>query len=166
MADPCDYTLRGPDDFVRLDQLCAELLQGFRDWLQTPAGGAAEPRHAGALAHAADRYLRDFVVDIAETGPADADPGLGRQYLGNWYIVHTLVPTHEQVDLILEALRRLYPYLEQVGVLTPGAARAGAEALADGGFFHDRLEAFWGLTPDDIAAWRAVADYRRRRAPA
>ncbi|MDF1523322.1 MAG: hypothetical protein P1P87_10945, partial [Trueperaceae bacterium] len=48
-----------------------------------------EPEGAGALAHAADRYLRDFVVDIRETGPADADPCLPRDYLANWYIIHT-----------------------------------------------------------------------------
>jgi hypothetical protein len=77
----------GSGDFVRLDPLCAELLRDFFRWLQTRGNGRLPAERAGALAHAADRYLRDFVVDVAEAGPADAEPSLPRRYLANWYIV-------------------------------------------------------------------------------
>jgi len=156
------YLLRGPDDFLRLDTLCAELLQGFAAWLRGEGGGLA-PREAGALAHAADRYLRDFVVDCKETGPADEDPSLVRQYLANWYIIHTLYPTHEEIDRILAALRRLYAYLAREGLVGEATRAAVERSLADPAFFHDRLEAFWDLTPEDIDAWRSVDDYRPRR---
>ena len=156
-----EFLLRGPDDFVRLDNLCLELLQDFARWLRDEAG--EPPERAGALARAADRYLRDFVVDCKETGPADEDPTLVRQYLGNWYIIHTLYPSHEEIDQILDALRRLYAYLEVRGILPPRTRKAVHRMLLDGAFFHERLEAFWALTPEGIDAWRAVDDYRLRR---
>ena len=156
------YLLQGPDDFVRLDTLCAELLQGFAAWLRGEGGGLP-PEEAGALAHAADRYLRDFVVDCKETGPADEDPTLVRQYLANWYIIHTLYPTHEEIDRIIAALRRLYAYLARVGLVGEATRAAVERSLADAAFFHDRLESFWDLTPEGIDAWRSVDDYRPRR---
>ncbi|RMG88085.1 MAG: hypothetical protein D6708_12060 [Candidatus Dadabacteria bacterium] len=155
------FLLQGPDDFVRLDTLCADLLQEFAAWLRDEVGRS--PLEAGALAHHADRYLRDFVVDCKETGPADEDPTLVRQYLGNWYIVNTLYPTHEEMDAIREALALLYRYLHERGIVGEAARRAAEAALADGGFFRDRLEAFWALTPEGIDPWRAQDDYRRRR---
>jgi hypothetical protein len=155
--------LAGPDDFVRLDRLCAEVLGDFFAWLQSPQGGGISPEAASQLAHAADRYLRDFVVDILESGPADPDPTLPRRYLGNWYIVNTLTPTHEEIDRILEALCRLYLYLEREGVLGPAEVQGVLHALEDGDFFHRRLEAFWDLKPEGVGAWREVEDYRVRR---
>jgi len=156
-----EFLLKGSDDFVRLDNLCLDLLRDFARWLREEAGESAE--RAGALARAADRYLRDFVVDCKETGPADEDPTLVRQYVGNWYVIHTLYPTHEEIDLILEALRRLYAYLEVRGILPCRTREAVHQMLSDGAFFHERLEAFWALTPEGIDAWRAVDDYRPRR---
>lgn len=165
-ADPSDYSLKGPEDFVRLDGLCFDLLGRFFRWLQTEEGGGLSPRAASDLAHAADRYLRDFVVDIKQTGPTDADPTLPRQYLANWYIIHTLEPSHAEIDGILAALGQLYPYLALEGLLTPEAAGAAAAALDSAAFFHGRLEAFWTLTSEEVEPWRAVDDYRGSRASA
>ncbi|GAB4283636.1 MAG: hypothetical protein Kow0092_38380 [Deferrisomatales bacterium] len=159
--DKDPFTLRGPDDFVRLDTLCAELLAAFFGWLQSPEGGELDPERASVLAHAADRYVRDFLVDIKETGPTDEDATLVSQYLANWYVIHTLTPSHEEVDLILEALDRLYDYLARRRLVSEGARAAVAVALSRGGFYHERLESFWDLTPEGIPEWRAVHDYRR-----
>ncbi|NTU59990.1 MAG: hypothetical protein HGA98_02900 [Deltaproteobacteria bacterium] len=160
-----DFRLRGPDDFVRLDGLCAQLLGDFFQWLQAPEGGGVEAQRASDLAHAADRYLRNFVVDIVETGPADSDPSLPRRYLGNWYILNTLEPSHEEVDRILVALRKLYAYLALRGVLPDAAAEAAAREADDGAHFHRRLDDFWALTPEGIGPWRRVDDYRRGEEP-
>jgi hypothetical protein len=160
--DRNEFLFRGPDDFVRLDNRCAELLRSFCEWMQKPAGGGAAPEDAGLLAHAADRYLRDFVVDIQETGPADEDPTLVRQYLANWYIIHTLRPSREEIDRILEALIHLHKFLAREGIVTRDTARAVGELSGQRAFFHDRLEQFWNLTAESIPAWRAVDDYRRR----
>ena len=155
------YTLQGPDDFVRLDTLCHQLLREFVVWLREERN--LEPPQAGDMAHAADRYLRDFVVDIKETGPADADPTLVRQYLGNWYIIHTLEPTPEEIDRLAIALRLLQQYLSHRGILSPAAAAAASEHLQETRFYHQRLAEFWELGPDQIAGWRGVDDYRRGR---
>jgi hypothetical protein len=162
--DPAELALAGPDDFLRLDGRCADLLRDFFAWLQREEGGSLDPETASAHAHAADRYLRDFVVDILETGPADADPTLPRRYLGNWYIIHTLAPSREEIDRIREALTLLYRFLAACGILPETAAAGAARTLADADYFHARLESFWDLTPDAIPAWRAVDDYRRRPA--
>jgi hypothetical protein len=159
--DRAAYSLRGLDDFLRLDQECARLLEEFARWLGTPAGGSLPAGRAGVLAQAADRYLRDFVVDIKETGPDDEDPSLVRQYLGNWYVIHTLSPNHEEIDRIALALRSLYAFLEERQIAAPGTARAVARILQAPDFFHRRLEDFWELTPETIPAWRAVDEYRR-----
>ncbi len=156
------YTLDDLEAFARKDRACAELLQAFCRWLQQPHGGKKEPDHAGALAHAADRYLREFVVDCKELGPDHPDPALVRQYLGHWYIVHTLEPSHDEIDRAAEALTHLYRFLAGQEVVDGGTARAVAELLADTAYFHDRLERFWNLTPDEIPDWLAADDYRQR----
>lgn len=148
---------------MRLDALCADLLRDFFRWLQAPEGGDLPGDRAAPLAHAADRYLRDFAVDIAEAGPADADPSLPRRYLANWYIVHTLTPSHPEIDRIRQALVLLHRYLAETGIADTETALAAQEQLGDAGFFHERLEAFWGLTPEGISAWRSVEDYPRAR---
>jgi O-acetyl-ADP-ribose deacetylase (regulator of RNase III) len=158
-----EFTLRGRDDFVRLDTLCASLLRRFFEWMQAREGGMSPPGRASVLVHAADRYLRDFVVDIKERGPADQDSTLVRQYLGNWYIIHTLTPSHEEIDRIAEALQRLYAYLAEAQIVSRATADSVAQALRSTDFFHARLEAFWNLTPDTIPVWRQVDDYRRQK---
>lgn len=159
--DRGDFTLKGPDDFLRLDTLCAELLRAFCEWMQQPEAGGLSPKHAGTLAHAADRYLRDFVVDIKETGPADEDVTLVRQYLGNWYVVNTLAPSHAEIDRISQALSLLYAYLARENIVSEFTWRAVAQSLSDAEFFHRRLEQFWDLNPGAILGWREVDDYRR-----
>lgn len=156
-----EFSWAGPDDFVRLDGLCAGLLGEFFGWLRAPEAENLPAERASLLAHAADRYLRDFVVDIAEAGPANASPSLPRRYLANWYIVHTMAPSHAEIDVILAALLLLYRYLEERGIVDAGSASEVEEGLADGEYFHRRLEGFWGLTPEGIDAWRREDDYRR-----
>lgn len=162
MYDPAEFALAGPDDFLRLDGRCAELLRDFFAWLQGEEGGGLPLEAANDAAHAADRYLRDFVVDILETGPTDADPTLPRRYLANWYIVHTLEPTHGEMDRIRDALTRLYRFLSVRHLVSETAAAQVAASLTDAAYFRHRLESFWELTPESISAWRAVDDYRRR----
>jgi hypothetical protein len=155
-----EFVLQGAADFVRLDGLCAELLLEYFRWLQTEAGRRSSAREASALAHHADRYVRDFLVDFLESGPGDEEPRRVRQYLGNWYIVQTLTPTHEEIEGIRDALERLYAFLESMELVSGAARGAFREALSDGTLYHERLEGFWALTPEQIEPWRQVDDYR------
>jgi hypothetical protein len=157
--------LDDPDDFVRLDGLCVELLREFYGWLQAPGGEALSPAEASPLAHAADRFLRDFLVDFLERGPADADPAAARQYVGNWYVVHTLNPTHREIDVILRSLQLLSRYLAEEGIVTEEVSRSARDDLSGEAHFHKRLEDFWELTSEGIPVWRAVDDYRRKPPP-
>ncbi len=158
-----DFSLRGPDDFVRLDSRCLELLRAFFQWLQSEGGGGLSEGDASGLAHAADRYVRDFLVDIVESGPLDPAEGRVRQYLGNWYIVNTLSPSHEEIDKILRALTLWYRFLVAEGLLPPAVGEAFRGTLSAASLYHRRLEDFWELTPEAIPAWREVDDYRRSR---
>ncbi|MBI5444835.1 MAG: hypothetical protein HY900_26935 [Deltaproteobacteria bacterium] len=160
-----DFRLRGPDDFVRLDGLCLELVKEFFATLQEPSHGSRLPEAASALAHAADRYVRDFLVDFMERDPGDPAERLVRQYVGNWYIVQTLEPSHEEIETILEALDLFYAFLASLGLLEAAEASSFRKALSDHAFFHRRLEEFWDLTPERISAWRDVDDYRRDLPP-
>lgn len=160
--DRAAYAWAGSGDFVRLDELCAQLAGAYFSWLQTPEGGGLSAQQASPLGHDADRYLRDFVVDILETGPADPDVSLPRRYLSNWYIVNTLTPSHEEMARIRTALAKLYEFLSHEGVAEPEAACEAARQLADGEHFCRRLEEFWNLTPEAVGAWRSVDDYRAR----
>jgi hypothetical protein len=155
-----DFRLRGGDDFVRLDGLCLELLQDFFGWLQEPANGPRSPQEASALAHAADRYVRDFLVDFLESGPGDPAERRVRQYVGNWYVVQTLEPSHAEVETILHALELFYAFLPRRGLLEEAEAERFRKALSERAFFHRRLEDFWELTPEGIPGWREVDDYR------
>lgn len=155
-----DLRFREPSDFVRLDGLCGELLREFAPWLQEREEFSAQ--ETAQLTRAADRYLRDFLVDIQERGPADADSASVRQYLGNWYVVNTLIPTHDEIDVILRSLRHLHHFLAETGIADPDPHRELEAVLSNAAFFHRRLEEFWSLTPEGIPAWRAVDDYRRR----
>ena len=150
------------DDALRVDRLCQDILKHFYLSLQ---GEGLSPETATRLAGSADYYVRDFVVDNRVHNLFEERTGLVRQFAGNWYIVNTLEPSHAEIGLLLRALRLLYRYLGATGVLDPDDARAVAEMLEDGEFFHRRLEDFWSLTPHDVPAWRAVAEYRKGRSP-
>jgi len=149
-------------DFLARDRRCAEMLRAFHGWLKTPEGGALEPLHAGAMAHAADRYLRDFLADIGEEEPEGSNLAWVRRYLGNWYIIHTLEPSAAEIDVIAEALTRLHDFAAKTRRIPASDAREVEEALADPSFFVARLDAFFALTPERISAWREVDDYRNR----
>lgn len=149
-------------DFVEPDNRGYELLQKFFAWLQAPEGAGLEVQEASPLAHAADRYLRDFVVDILELPPEATDEETVRRYLANWYIVNTLTPTHEEVDLIARAISLLHRFAAIQGAIPSSRADAVVRLLEEPGFFHERLESFWALTPDDVVSWREVCDYRQK----
>lgn len=148
------------DAFVAFDRESHDLLREYHRWLLSADGPALEAREAGDLAHAADRYLRDFVVDILELPPLATDAEAVRSYLANWYPINTLTPTHDEIDRIARALSLLHRFLAATGRIALETDKAARDALASTAFYHQRLESFWDLTPEAIAPWRAVCDYR------
>ncbi len=151
-------------DFVEKDNRCHEMLGEYFQWLQAPQGGELEPKRASDMGHAADRYLREYVVDIMELAPEALGPSLALSYLGNWYIVNTLIPSHEEVDLIAEALSRFHEWAAKEGVINPAIAEKVIAVLAEAERFHQRLEQFWELTPEEVEKWLMAEDYLMAKA--
>jgi len=161
--DKDKYALQHMNDFMRLDAECAALLKEFCRWLQTPEGGNASPLEAGKLAHAADCYLRNFVVDIKETGPSDGNPALARQYLSNWLILNALTPNAEELESASASVKALYKYLCGINIISESSLTEIIEEIPDAEYLSERLSQFEELTPESAVLWRSVDDYRNNR---
>lgn len=148
-------------EFFEMDSAAMETLGRFFKWLQTPQGGGVEARQASVLAHDADRYAREFLIEVRETPIAGTGAEHVASYLGNWWIINTLTPTVEEQARISLALAALHRYLASEGLITSAALKEAEKNLGDAGRFKKRLGDFWELTPEGIDAWRAVDDYRR-----
>jgi hypothetical protein len=146
-------------EFIALDDSAKEMLGAYYEWLKDDQ--QLSPEEASAFAHAADRYLRDFVVDIMAQHPSQTSPALVKAYLGNWYIIHTLTPTLEEIELIAKALALLHIHAAHTGVIAKEHADTTSALLKDPSFFKTRLEDFWDLTPEGIDNWREINDYRK-----
>ncbi|TAL16937.1 hypothetical protein EPN96_07090 [bacterium] len=149
------------ENFVEMDGRARGFLGLFYQWLRSGTGPALADQKASDLAHKADRYLRDFVVDILELAPEKSDAETVRKYLGNWYIINTLGPTLEELDLIGESLRLFHQWAALRGIIGKDTEAGVIAALSKMDFFHGRLESFWSLRPEGITGWRAVDDYRK-----
>lgn len=159
-----DEKLKTFSDFFAMDTEAMNLAGDFFTWMKSPEGAGLGQEEASPLAHDADRYLRDFLVDIMEKRPDASDAATVSSYLGNWYVVNTLEPSHEEIDRIVRALKLLHRFLAEKGTISTTAGMAVLAALKDPAFFHARLEEFWALKPDGIAAWREIGEYRKGRA--
>lgn len=148
-------------EFVLLDQRARALLGEFYGWLKSQEGTGLPAEEASALAHHADRYLRDFLVDILETEPEKSSLAAVRSYLGNWYIINTLEPTFAQMEEIAKALLLYHRWANLKGLVDMATLGEVEKALLDKKFFTGRLESFWELDEKGITAWREVDDYRR-----
>jgi hypothetical protein len=146
-------------EFIAPDRNAQKMLGEFFNWLKDDKG--LTPQDASELAHAADRYLRDFVVDIMAIQPEETSAKLVRMYLGNWYIVNTLTPTLKEIELIARALELLHAHAAITGKITAECATEASATAKDPTPFKERLEQFWDLTPEGIDSWREVDDYRK-----
>jgi hypothetical protein len=149
------------ENFVEMDGRARGFLGLFYQWLRSEAGPSLADQRASDLAHKADRYLRDFVVDILELPPEKTDAKTVRMYIGNWYIINTLGPSLEELDLIVESLRLFHQWAALRGIIEKETEAGVILALSETGYFHERLESFWSLKPEGITGWRAVDDYRK-----
>lgn len=152
-------------DFFEMDTEAMNLMGSFFKWLTDAEGGMLEVAKASPLAHDGDRYLRDFLVEIMETRPGGSTPETVSIYLGNWYVINTLEPSHAEIDRIAIALTLLHGYMADNGKISGEMAKKVAGLLSDTAFFHQRLEEFWALTPEKITAWREISDYRKPLRP-
>ncbi len=146
-------------EFLEMDNRAVKLLGEFYAWLQNDEG--LTPQAASPLAHEADRYLRDFMVEILELLPEDADGATMRAYISNWFIINTPTVSHEELDRVAGALGLLYKFMGTTGVIGAEVAGETTKVLASPKFCHERLERFWTMGADEIPGWRDEHDYRK-----
>jgi len=145
-----DFDIDGLDDEIRVDERCLRLLRLF--YLDQVDSGRP-PEEAGALAHGADYFLRDFIVADRRENIFALDCGRVRQFAGNWYIARNLEPNMAELEGILRGVGAFYEYAQKIGRVSAGLAagiRAETENLA---LYRRRIEDFWAIEDDGYGEW-------------
>lgn len=144
------FNLGTLEDELRVDRLCLELLQEFHRQLQ--ADGVA-PLEAGGLAHGADYFIRDFLVAVKQRNIFAEEPGLVRQFAGNWYIVNTMEPDIKELAGHLEGIGAFYRFLQRRQLISAGYLQGVEQECAAIPYYADRIEAFWAIKGDGYYTW-------------
>lgn len=145
------FTIENLDDEIRADRLCHQLLRRFARDLTV--GGQFAPAAAGALAHGADYFLREFVIGERRENILRLQPARVRQFAGNWYIVRNLEPNLKELHSILEGVVTFYHYLAEQELVDPVLAGEVRAQAADSAYFAARIESFWALEADGFGRW-------------
>lgn len=146
-----NFEVRNLEDEIRVDGLCRRLLQEFhRDLLQRMELPAAE---AGALAHGADYFLREFVIPDRRENIFILSPGRVRQFAGNWYIVRNLEPNIAELTGILQGVAAFYDFCHQSGMVSDDLVAAVRAECSELDFYRRRIETFWAIEGDGYRGW-------------
>ncbi len=149
-VDKDEFNLYAQGDFLRVDNLCRDLLLRFYEQLQEEG---LTPEEATVLAGGADYYVRNFVVDFKSFNLFDEFPGLVRQFAGNWFIINTLEPEIGQLDRLLRGVRAFYGFLHGHGLISQGYMRTVDKECGDLAFYENRIASYWEIKGDGYAAW-------------
>lgn len=162
MAERCDegfenlqldknaFNLGALDDELRVDGLCKDLLLRFYE--ESCAQGIA-PADATALASSADYFIRDFVVAIKQQNIFNEQPGLVRQFAGNWYIVNTLEPNAAEIEGHLQGIRAFYRFLHGHSLISLHYLQIIERECEELPFYTSRIDSFWGIEGDGYLSW-------------
>jgi hypothetical protein len=146
------FTPVNQEDFMRVDNLCGTLLLNFYEHLQTEG---LSPEQATELAKGADYFIRDFVVDFKALNLFDEQPGIVRQFAGNWYISNTLEPDIRQLGGHLQGIRSFYRFLHDRGLVSAGYLEIIENECSDLAYYEGRIETFWEIEGDGFIVWEA-----------
>jgi hypothetical protein len=138
------------DDYLRVDNLCRELLLRFYEEIQ--ADGVS-PEEATALASGADYFIQNFLVDFKGYNLFDERPGIVRQFAGNWYIVNTLEPDISELAGYLEGVGAFYRFLRSGGFISAEYLQLIEQECADRDYYASRIDSFWDIKVDGYFAW-------------
>jgi hypothetical protein len=157
-SDQCDplfarenFEIHNLQDEIRVDELCQRLLHCFRRELVE--NEKLPPEQAGALAHGADYFLREFVIPDRRENILALRPGRVRQFAGNWYIVRNLEPNMAELGSILQGVEAFYAYLGKVGKVSAELKAAVRQECALLDYYSQRIDDFWAIEGDGYAAW-------------
>lgn len=146
-----DFDIRTLQDEIRADALCERFLRLFREHLVEREGRS--PEEAGALAHGADYFLREFVISARRENILEIPPKRVRQFAGNWYIVKTLEPNMVGLGQILQGTEAFYAYCRDIDKVSPETAEGVREECAKRDYYQNRIDRFWKIEGDGFLAW-------------
>jgi hypothetical protein len=145
-----DFTPVTQEDYLRVDNLCRELLLLFYEELQAVG---ISPEEATALASGADYFILNFLVDFKGYNLFDERPGIVRQFAGNWYIVNTLEPDIAHLDLHLRGVKAFYRFLCDHRLISAGYLQEIEKECVDLDYYEGRIESFWAIEGDGFLSW-------------
>jgi hypothetical protein len=145
------FEIHNLQDEIRADQLCQRFLQFFRRDLEKKDN--LPPAQAGALAHGADYFLREFVIPDRRENIFGLRPGRVRQFAGNWYIVRNLEPNMAELKNILQGIAAFYAWCCKVGKVSAELAETVRQECSLLDFYRRRIDDFWAIEGDGYSAW-------------
>lgn len=149
------------EDFMRVDNLCSALLLSFYEHIQTEG---VSPEEATELAKGADYFIRDFVVDFKALNLFNEEPGIVRQFAGNWYIYNTLEPDIRQLGGHLRGIRAFYRFLHDQRLISAAYLAKIEKECDDIAYYDGRIESFWEIDGDGYLAWEAECSLKEANA--
>ena len=155
--DHDDFEFASPDDELRVDERCQELLKRF--YLNLVNSGMT-PEQASELAFSADLYLRDYLVDFASQNVVRPQPGLVRRFAASWFITHTLDPEMRILERHLDGIRELYRYLHGQHLISREELAFLEDEIAQTDYYRRRIEIFLAIVGDGYIAWEAECPLR------
>ncbi|MFA5515382.1 MAG: hypothetical protein WDA20_03765 [Desulfuromonadales bacterium] len=138
-------------DEIRVDELCGRLLRFFRQSLIDE--DRLTPAEAGALAHGADYFLREFVIPDRRENIFALRPGRVRQFAATWYIIRNLEPNLAELTDILAGIVAFYHYARRIGKVKDDLLHQVEEECRDLAYYSRRIESFWDIQGDGYFAW-------------
>lgn len=145
-----DFQIGTLEDELKVDGLCRELLMNF--YLERIASGLNE-NEATLLANSADFYLRDYLIGFRQQNLLDSDPGVVRQFAGNWYIVNTMEPVIEEIVEHLNGIREFYRFLYANDAIDASFFAIIDQDCSDIGYYRARIDSFWNIKDDGYYQW-------------
>jgi hypothetical protein len=145
------FEIHNLQDEIRADELCQRLLQCFRRELMEIE--KLPPAQAGALAHGADYFLREFVIPDRRENIFVLRPGRVRQFAGNWYIVRNLEPNMAELENILQGIAAFYAYCARVGTVSADLEDTVRQECSMLDYYRQRIEDFWAIEGDGYLVW-------------
>ena len=145
-----EFSLVTQEDYLRVDNLCKELLLRFYEQLQEDG---LSPEEATVLANGADYYTRNFLVDCKGYNLFDERPGIVRQFAGNWYIVNTVEPDIRELEGMLKGIRAFYKFLSDQQLVSGVYLKKIEKECEEIAYYEGRIESFWKIEGDGFLAW-------------
>lgn len=145
-----EFDVHTLDDEIRVDALCSDILHMFYRHLLEKNIPEAE---ATSLASGADYFTRDFVVARRQKNILDAEPGIVRQFAGNWYITNTLEPNIRELSSYLGGVRAFYAFLNDSGLISDELLLSIEKECDNLDYYKARIDSFWEIRGDGYFEW-------------